>query len=43
VCPSANPGMVTVADLTSSHPTVLAEQPLSTFSGTTLGAILQAP
>jgi hypothetical protein len=43
VCPSANPGKVTVADLTSSHPTLLVERPLSAFSGTTLGAILQAP
>jgi hypothetical protein len=43
VCPSAKAGKVTVADLTSAQPTVLVERPLSDFSGTVLGAVLQAP
>ena len=43
VCPSPKPGKVTVADLTSAHPTQFVEKPLSAFSGTVLGAILQAP
>jgi hypothetical protein len=43
VCPSPNAGKVTVADLTSAWPTQLVERPLSDFSGSVLGAILQAP
>jgi hypothetical protein len=43
VCPSPKAGKVTVADLTSAHPTTLVETPLSAFSGTVLGAVLQAP
>jgi Ca2+-binding RTX toxin-like protein len=43
VCPSPQPGRVTVADLTSPYPTVFSEQSLSAFSGSALGAILQAP
>ena len=41
--PEPQPGKVTVADLTSAYPTQLVEKPLSAFSGTVLGAILQAP
>ena len=43
LCPSPNAGKVLVADLTSAHPTTFVERPLSHFSHTLLGAILQAP
>lgn len=42
LCSSPNPGTVLVADLTRQHP-AFVERPLSDFSGTTIGAIIQAP
>jgi hypothetical protein len=43
LCPSPNANAVLVADLKSGAPTVFVERPLSTYSNTLLGAILQAP
>ncbi len=42
LCASPNPGAVLVADLTRPDP-AFVERPLKDFSGTTLGAIIQAP
>ncbi len=42
LCPSPNPGRVLVARVTGASPTFV-ERPLSDFSGTLLGAVLQAP
>lgn len=41
-CPSANAGKVNYADLTAYSP-AFVERPLSDFSGTLVGAIMQAP
>jgi hypothetical protein len=42
LCPSPNPGMVRVADLTRATP-VFVERPLADFAGSLVGQILQAP
>ena len=42
LCPSPNPGRVLVARVSGASPTFV-ERPLSDFSGTLLGAVLQAP
>jgi hypothetical protein len=41
LCPSPNPGMVRVADLTQAIP-AFVERPLSDFAGSLVGEILQA-
>ncbi len=43
ICPSPDPDSLLYADLTSQTPTVFSKQPLSNYSNTLLGYIVQAP
>lgn len=43
ICPSAKANSLLFADLTSQYPKTFGERPLSDFSNTLLGSIVQAP